>query len=80
MKFLSDFFEKMHEKARKTLILGLKTCLATEILFFFYILKSDSYLEYAKLEKTLPSLALSVIIVFAGAIAFDVLIKEKGGL
>ena len=79
MKFLSDFFGKMHEKARKILVLGLKTCLGAEILFIFYILKSNSYLEYAKLEKTLPSLVLSVIIVFAGAIAFDILLKEKNG-
>jgi hypothetical protein len=79
MKKTGGFFDKMEAKALKILIFGLKTCIATEILFIFYILKSNSYLEYAKLIKTLPSLVATVIIVFAGAIAFDALIKEKGG-
>ena len=79
MKKIGAFFDKMEAKARKILVFGLKTCLGAEILFIFYILKSNSYLEYAKLEKTLPSLVATVIIVFAGAIAFDALIKEKGG-
>ena len=76
MRFLLKKIEAMHKKAYASLHIGLGTVTLLCIVFLVYIINADGFKECARLMDTIPSIAVSVTIVFGGSALLDSAVKE----
>lgn len=77
MKYLLLKIEKMSKIAYISLRLGLFAVTLFCVVLIVYILYADGFKECVRLMDTIPSIAVSVPIVFGGAALLDSAVKEK---
>lgn len=77
MKYIFKRLQGLEHAAALSLRIGLVVVIFFSALLLSYICKTDSIAEHLIFKDAIPSLVLSVFIVFGGAIAFDVVLKEN---
>ncbi len=77
MKYIFEKINALHPIARFTLSAGLVTVLMFCFVLLSYVCRADSLLFCLELVECIPALAVSVPIVFGGAVAIDAVLKGK---
>ena len=77
MKHILNRFETMERAAFFSLKAGLVAVAGGSAAFLAYVCRAQSLTECMMLEKSLPALFLSVLIVFGGGFALDGVLKEQ---
>lgn len=77
MKYIFTRLNNFEKASALSLKAGLVVVIFFCALLLSYIYKAESIADLLLYKDCIPSLVLSVIIVFGGAFAFDVLLKEN---
>ena len=77
MKYIFKKLQGLEPGAALSLKIGLVTVVFFSALLLSYICKTDSIAELMIFKDAIPSLDLSVFIVFGGAVAFDAVLNEN---